>query len=150
MRLGFRRQASLGTRDYLSFSAMVRCSLRWGSVFAPHLRGVHDSIRLVGGVERVGCTGLALAPATVAGVDDGRRGGQSIPDLAASASAFHGGPPTNGGSNTRILPFRQAHGNGRKCVSAHISRARAFVCHTRRGRLHQLEGIRLGRPTLKK
>jgi hypothetical protein len=43
--------------------------------------------------------------ATVAGVDDGRRGGQSIPDLAASASVFHGGPPTNGGSNTRI--FRQ-------------------------------------------
>jgi hypothetical protein len=28
---------------------------------------------------------------------------QSIPDLAASASAFHEGPPTNGGSNTRIL-----------------------------------------------
>jgi hypothetical protein len=28
-------------------------------------RGVHDSIRLVEGVERVGCTGLALAPATV-------------------------------------------------------------------------------------
>jgi guanidinopropionase len=28
----------------------------------------------------------------VAGVDDGRRAGQSIPDLAASASAFHGGP----------------------------------------------------------
>src|SRR5439155_9907629 len=44
----------------------------------------------VEGVERVGCTGLALAPATVAGVDDEGRAGQSIPDLAASASAFHG------------------------------------------------------------
>jgi hypothetical protein len=71
---------------------------------------VHDSqvveemlntIRLVEGVERVGCTDLALAPATVSGVDDEGRAGQSIPDLAASASAFHGGPPTNGGSNTR-------------------------------------------------
>src|SRR5260370_41988483 len=78
-------------------------------------RGVHDSIRLVEGVERVGCTGLALAPATVAGVDDERRARQSIPDLAASASAFHGGP-TNGGSNTRTLPFRQARGNGPVCT----------------------------------
>jgi hypothetical protein len=53
-------------------------------------RGVHDSIRLVKGIERMGCTGLALAPATVAGVDDEGRAGQSIPDLAASASAFNG------------------------------------------------------------
>src|SRR5215813_12582404 len=56
--------------------------------------GVHDSIRLVEGIERMGCTGLALAPATVAGVDDEGRAGQSIPDLAASASAFHGVLPT--------------------------------------------------------
>ena len=45
---------------------------------------------LVLSVSRGSLTGLALAPATVAGVDDERRAGQSIPDLAASASAFHG------------------------------------------------------------
>jgi hypothetical protein len=45
---------------------------------------------LVLSASRGSLTGLALAPATVAGVDDERRAGQSIPDLAASASAFHG------------------------------------------------------------
>src|SRR5262249_30219876 len=53
-------------------------------------RGVHGSIRLGKGIERMGCTGLAVARARVAGVDDEGRAGQSIPDLAASASAFHG------------------------------------------------------------
>jgi hypothetical protein len=66
-------------------------------------RSVHDSIRLVEGVKRVGCTGLALAPATVAGVDDERGAYQSISDLAARASAFHGGPPTNDGSNAKTI-----------------------------------------------
>src|SRR5262249_8457173 len=53
-------------------------------------RGVHGSIRLGKGIERMGCTGLALARATVGGVDDEGRAGQSIPDWAASAPAFHG------------------------------------------------------------
>jgi len=69
-------------RDLLASSAC-----RWRIDDLGLARGVHDSIRLVEGVERVGCTGLALAPTTVAGVDDERRAGQSIPDLAASASA---------------------------------------------------------------
>src|SRR5262249_15705960 len=72
-------------RDLLASSA---CRWRIDDLWLA--RGMHDSIRLVEGVERVGCTGLALAPATVAGVDNERRADQSIPDLAASASALHG------------------------------------------------------------
>jgi hypothetical protein len=87
-------------RDLLASSAC-----RWRIDDLRLARGVHDSIRLVEGVERVGCAGLALAPATVAGVDNERRAGQSIPDLAASASAFHGGPPTNDDSNTSSRRF---------------------------------------------
>src|SRR5262245_615490 len=60
-------------RDLLASSAG-----RWHIDDLRLARGVHDSIRLVEGVERVRCTGLALAPATVAGVDDERRAGQSI------------------------------------------------------------------------
>src|SRR5262245_15234152 len=90
-------------RDLLASSAG-----RWHIDDLRLARGVHDSIRLVEGVERVRCTGLALAPATVAGVDDERRAGQSIPDLAASASAFHGGPPTNGGVHDSASAFWSA------------------------------------------
>src|SRR5262245_21471797 len=77
--------AAGAARDLLASSAC-----RWRIDHLRLARGMHDSIRLVEGVERVGCTGLALAPATVAGVDNERRAGQSIPDLAASASALHG------------------------------------------------------------
>jgi len=63
-----------------SYSRLVPRSVRRIGVLLALLRVCEV---LVEGVERVGCTGLALAPATVAGVDDEQRAGQSIPDLAA-------------------------------------------------------------------
>ena len=74
---------------------------------------------LVLSVSRGSLTGLALAPATVAGVDDERRAGQSIPDLAASASALwkatgtgkSGGKKSPARSSSPPSPPRSPHMN---------------------------------------
>jgi hypothetical protein len=51
--------------------------------------GVHDTIGLIEGIERMRRPGLALTPTAMAGMDNQWRSDQTISDLPARASAFH-------------------------------------------------------------